>query len=1003
MKKFILTGLLFLGLVQFASANSTIRNWLWRVPYIASEFRIYTGTTNYMYEDSVGTLHYTSGVNFSSGTATYVDLVTDYFTVNSTSSFAGAITGTEIILSTVSAVNSGGLWLVDDGNNGIFIEDGGFVGIGTTNPGKPLHVYNTGDINNYIKLEGTTDDECSIQYSNNARTFSVGVRDITSGNDCYFIYDNDAPANRFVINTDGNVGIGTTDPAFKLDVNGTINAINTAYPVLMFTRTTALTGGAFDTNNGIASSMNLKTTSTGDITDGFGGGIVFNIKDAVGSDNAIARLYARRDGGDTEGSVQIMAGTSGAEPFLIIRADGNVGIGTTDPSVKLDVAGAIQASTTVYAPIGDFDTIYVSSIIGNSPVYFQDNIDMASNNIVTSGNVDGRDISADGTLLDNVVISTGSLQTELNNLESGVATDTTTLQGNITTLDGEVLKKDGSVALTSDWNVGAYDITNIANIETSSITINNQSTFDGLVKFTNIIVATGTHGSGVTLTESGAATKMIWYPKKSAFRAGATDGSDWNENAIGEYSTAFGRNNIANGKYGFAIGYNTTASEFYSTAMGYNTTASGKNTTAVGTNTTAQAFGSTVLGQYNEISGTTGSWITTEPVFVVGIGTGTTSRVNAMTILKNGNIGIGISSPIAKLHLENDGMIISSGTFGSGATESNMGAGARMIWYPRKAAFRAGSVDSTQWDDTNIGTYSSAFGSNTTADGNYSMAMGIGADAGGVVSFSFGNGTDASNNNAVAMGKWTTASGASSTSIGESTEASGAQSTAMGEFTVASGIRSTAIGYYSTSQAYASVVIGQYNKIGGTTGSWVSSDPLFVIGNGADGANRTNAMTVLKNGNVGISTSTPTEVLDVKGNIKSSYGIIAATGTFSGNISADTILISSLNITDASPKIVMDLSGATDMELRGINNGGNSEFGIYQYLTGTGYGYSMYINRAGNVGIGTTTPSHELDVRGDIVLGESGTSQDIITYDVTHSTQPYKIEVINGVLTATKI
>src|SRR5438034_1881309 len=38
-----------------------------------------------------------------------------------------------------------------------------------------------------------------------------------------------------------------------------------------------------------------------------------------------------------------------------------------------------------------------------------------------------------------------------------------------------------------------------------------------------------------------------------------------------------------------------------------------------------------------------------------------------------------------------------------------------ILWYPRRAAFRAGSVAGTQWDDANVGDYSVALGQNTIA------------------------------------------------------------------------------------------------------------------------------------------------------------------------------------------------------------------------------------------------------------------------------------------------
>ncbi len=82
----------------------------------------------------------------------------------------------------------------------------------------------------------------------------------------------------------------------------------------------------------------------------------------------------------------------------------------------------------------------------------------------------------------------------------------------------------------------------------------------------------------------------------------------------------------------------------------------------------------------------------------------------------SGNVGIGTNTPEFKLSFENEGGIISKGTLGAGANLVTAGSGVKMMWYPRKAAFRAGGLDvgsGTQWNNARIGNYSVAFGKNS--------------------------------------------------------------------------------------------------------------------------------------------------------------------------------------------------------------------------------------------------------------------------------------------------
>jgi len=71
----------------------------------------------------------------------------------------------------------------------------------------------------------------------------------------------------------------------------------------------------------------------------------------------------------------------------------------------------------------------------------------------------------------------------------------------------------------------------------------------------------------------------------------------------------------------------------------------------------------------------------------------------------------------------------------NGGAIPKKGPGARMMWYPGKAAFRAGEVgvgfasNGKEWNDANVGTRSVAFGRNTEASGKEATAMGFNTTA----------------------------------------------------------------------------------------------------------------------------------------------------------------------------------------------------------------------------------------------------------------------------------
>jgi Head domain of trimeric autotransporter adhesin len=162
-------------------------------------------------------------------------------------------------------------------------------------------------------------------------------------------------------------------------------------------------------------------------------------------------------------------------------------------------------------------------------------------------------------------------------------------------------------------------------------------------------------------------------------------------------------------------------------------------------------------------------------------GSWTDSAGNAGTFAFNVSTGgsprpapAGSASPIpSTFALLTDGGFLARGTLGAGnIPASNIGT--RMMWYPKKAAFRAGQVTIPAWDDLNIGNHSTAFGLNPVASGIYSFAAGLDVAAQGIASVALGASALATGDFSTALGAQTTAGGYASTAMGLYAEATAA-------------------------------------------------------------------------------------------------------------------------------------------------------------------------------------------------------------------------------------
>jgi len=171
-----------------------------------------------------------------------------------------------------------------------------------------------------------------------------------------------------------------------------------------------------------------------------------------------------------------------------------------------------------------------------------------------------------------------------------------------------------------------------------------------------------------TAPVSGAGTRMMWIPSRSAFRVGTLStiyNSIWDAANIGLFSFASGLDSKADGRISTAIGFGTKASGESSTAMGDYTNAIGEASTAMGSGNIASGYASTVMGKYTiasrYASTALGKFNVDNPNAIFMVGNGTyNNQVNLLTCRGDNNfVGIGVDNPIAHLHVGNYGNVSS--------------------------------------------------------------------------------------------------------------------------------------------------------------------------------------------------------------------------------------------------------------------------------------------------------------------------------------------------------
>ena len=341
----------------------------------------------------------------------------------------------------------------------------------------------------------------------------------------------------------------------------------------------------------------------------------------------------------------------------------------------------------------------------------------------------------------------------------------------------------------------------------------------------NITVA-GTIASGPTIEAAGAGSRMLFNPRKAAFRAGYVNSTQWDDANVGNYSVAMGQNAQAKSDYSIAIGDGNIAETavfavaigrqnhstgYASLAMGHFSEATGDYSASIGLRDTVSGFGASSLGSYNKVTGAY--------AFAAGF--------------------FNVASATYSIALGNTDTAAATNSFVAGTLNKVTASESSAIGYNNKVS----------------GSSSAALGSTNTVTANVSMALGFQNTAGGYGTF--------------VAGRSNTTAGNHSTAFGFANSALASQAFVIGSGNSGTGDNSFTTGSGNTSPSYVETTLGVYatTYTANSTSAFNATDRVFTVGNGATSGSRSNAIEVWKNGWVGINNVTPNSNLTVKGSV----------------------------------------------------------------------------------------------------------------------------------------
>ena len=731
---------------------------------------------------------------------------------------------------------------------------GGNVGIGTTNPAGKLDVrgaiwanYGVNGLG-YIQTNGS-DSDLQITIATNLTTLmntggSAGLA-FGSGN-----------SERMRINSTGNVGIGTTSPAYKLDVNGVTRFQDV---------------------------IRLKNAG-------------WNL-----TDDGQVRFYFDVNGRTYFGSGNGYEWRSQADSALMVLTNaGNVGIGSSSPAAKLDIVGTNSTIALSFGNTVPNNPLFINTYGSNTGI----GMDQATAGLRLAGDYSG----GTNPLVDVGYYSGGTVA------HANWVSRFKVVNSGATVFTANVYHSIGSQRLFAGSGGGfnyiytgttALNFLNGADTSTLMTILNGGSVGIGTTSPTALLHVNGTTRFGSSTSSTQAITGSLNVT--GSITLNTSKDSNW-PFLISDPSTSGGNSRYQLGKVG---------------AMGFNYADSYAQLQLIGANGAYIDFGNAAVDDMDARI-----FYVTNTRFQIEYGT--------TLALNSTGLGIGTTSPSNKTTIDADA---------TGASFADNGVGQLVIRGATNTAKRLGlGIDTTN----NIGVIQAQL----YGTGQYPLVLN---PAGGSV----GIGTTSP------ITKFDVRSGYITTGTGTSTSGTimmggyygdgnltilGTEYSSGGPMLGYGVTPSTTSAGAFLSSTGVNVYRSAYVQDGGTHRWYIGAVQTVAIGSAVSASER---MRINADGNLGIGTSSPLQILHVNGNILldgvtngytqgATRGI--GYGSNSGGVSTD---------------------GFSGMDIQSVSVGGNYSqnvrFWAHYYGTGTGNTPRMVIQYNGNVGISTTSPNAKLE------------------------------------------